>query len=70
MNYKDLNIAGEPVTGEFTFHGETISVRSWLPTAAKIEFIQSVVSHAMNPAQDTFSPVIISVFATFAYIKK
>ena len=40
MNYKDLNIAVEPVKGEFTFHGETISVRSWLPTAAKIEFIQ------------------------------
>lgn len=69
MNYKDLNIAVEPVKGEFTFHGETISVRSWLPTAAKIEFIQFVVSHAMNPDQGTFSPVITSVFETIAYIK-
>ena len=53
MNFKDLNIAVEPVKGEFTFHGETISVRSWLPTAAKIEFIQFVVSHAMNPDHGT-----------------
>ena len=28
MNFKDLNIAVEPVKGEFTFHGKTISVRS------------------------------------------
>ena len=69
MNFKDLNIAVEPVKGEFTFHGETISVRSWLPTAAKIEFIQFVVSHAMNPDHGTFSPVITSVFETIAYIK-
>ena len=69
MNFKDLNIAVEPVKGEFTFHGETISVRSWLPTDAKIEFIQFVVSHAMNPDHGTFSPVITSVFETIAYIK-
>lgn len=69
MNFKDLNIAVEPVKGEFTYHGKTVSVRSWLPTAAKIEFIQFVVGHAMNPDHGTFSPVITSVFETIAYIK-
>ena len=69
MNYKDLNIAVEPVKGEFTFHGETISVRSWLPTAAKIEFIQFVIGHTMNPDHGTFSPAVIDCFETIAYIK-
>ena len=69
MNFKDLNIAVEPAKSEVTYHGETISVRSWLPTDAKIEFIQFVVSHAMNPDHGTFSPVITSVFETIAYIK-
>ena len=69
MNFKDLNIAVEPVKGEFTFHGKTISVRSWLPTAEKIEFIQFVVGHAMSSDDGTFSPVITSVFETIAYIK-
>ena len=69
MNFKDLNIAVEPVKGEFTFHGETISVRSWLPTAAKIEFIQFVIGHAMNPDHGTFSPAVVECFETIAYIK-
>ena len=69
MNFKDLNIAVEPVKGEFTFHGETISVRSWLPTAAKIEFIQFVIGHTMNPDHGTFSPAVIDCFETIAYIK-
>ena len=69
MNFKDLNIAVEPVKGEFTFHGETISVRSWLPTATKIEFIQFVIGHAMNPDHGTFSPAVVDCFETIAYIK-
>ena len=69
MNFKDLNIAVDPAKSEFTFNGETISVRSWLPTATKIEFIQFVVGHAMNPDHGTFSPAITSVFETIAYIK-
>lgn len=69
MNFKDLNITVEPVKSEITYHGETITMRSWLPTAAKIEFIQFVVGHAMNPDHGTFSPVITSVFETIAYIK-
>ena len=69
MDYKDLNIVVEPVKGEFTFHGETISVRSWLPTATKIEFIQFVIGHAMNPDHGTFSPAVVDCFETIAYIK-
>ncbi len=69
MNFKDLNIAVEPVKGELEFMGEQILVRSWLPTAEKIEFIQFVVGHAMNPDHGTFSPVITSAFETIAYIK-
>lgn len=69
MNFKDLGIVVEPDAAETTFNGETISVWNWLPTAAKIEFIQFVVGHAMNPDHGTFSPVITSVFETIAYIK-
>lgn len=69
MNFKDFGIAVEPDKTEATFNGETFSVRNWLPTAAKIEFIQFVVGHAMNPDHGTFSPVITSAFETIAYIK-
>lgn len=69
MNFKDFNIAVEPACGEVEFNGKTVSVRSWLPAAAKIEFIQFVVGHAMNPDHGTFSPVITSVFEIIAYIK-
>ena len=69
MNYKDFNIAVKPDVFSVDFKDKTFSVRSWLSTAAKIEFIQFVVSHAMNPDHGTFSPVITSVFETIAYIK-
>ena len=69
MNYKDLGIVVEPEMSKISFNGETFSVRSWLPTAAKIEFIQFVIGHATNPDYGTFSPVITSVFETIAYIK-
>ena len=69
MNYKDLNIAVEPNVIPIKFKDKTISVRSWLPTAAKIEFIQFVIGHAMNPDHGTFSPAVINCFETIAYIK-
>lgn len=69
MNFKDFNIAVGPDMTPVTFKDKTFSVRSWLPTVTKIEFIQFVVSHAMNPDHGTFSPVITSVFETIAYIK-
>ena len=69
MNYKDFNITVKPDAFSVDFKDKTFSVRSWLPTDAKIEFIQFVVSHAMNPDHGTFSPVITSAFDTIAYIK-
>lgn len=69
MNFKDFNITVGPDMIPVTFKDKTFSVRSWLPTAAKIEFIQFVIGHAMNPDHGTFSPVITSVFETIAYIK-
>ena len=69
MNYKDFNIAVKPDAFSVDFKDKTFSVRSWLSTAAKIEFIQFVIGHAMNPDHGTFSPVITSVFETIAYIK-
>lgn len=69
MNYKDFNIAVEPDMIPVEFNGKTITVRSWLPTAAKIEFIQFVVSHAMNPDHGTFSPAVVECFETIACIK-
>ena len=69
MNYKDFNIAVEPDMIPVEFNGKTISVRSWLPTAAKIEFIQFVVSHAMHPDLGTFSPAVVECFETIACIK-
>lgn len=69
MNFKDLNIAVGPDMIPVTFKDKTISVRSWLPTAAKIEFIQFVIGHAMNPDHGTFSPAIVECFETIACIK-
>ena len=69
MNYKDFNIAVEPDMIPVKFNDKTIAVRSWLPTAAKIEFIQFVVSHAMHPDIGTFSPAIVECFETIACIK-
>ena len=69
MNYKDLNIAVEPNVIPIKFKDKTISVRSWLPTATKIEFIQFVIGHAMNPDHGTFSPAVVDCFETIAYIK-
>ena len=69
MNYKDLNIAVKPDVFPMEFKDKTFSVRSWLPTAAKIEFIQFVISHAMNPDHGTFSPAVVECFETIAYIK-
>lgn len=69
MNYKDFNIEVMPGNTEIIFKGKTVNVRSWLPTAMKVEFIQFVVSHAMNPDYGTFSPVITDAFETIAYIK-
>ena len=69
MNYKDFNIAVKPDMIPVKFNDKTISVRSWLPTAAKIEFIQFVIGHTMNPDHGTFSPAVIDCFETIAYIK-
>ena len=69
MNFKDLNIAVGPDMIPVTFKDKTISVQSWLPTAAKIEFIQFVIGHAMNPDHGTFSPAIVECFETIACIK-
>lgn len=69
MNFKDLNIAVGPDMIPVTFKDKTISVRSWLPTAAKIELIQFVIGHAMNPDHGTFSPAIVECFETIACIK-
>lgn len=69
MNFKDLNIAVGPDMIPVTFKDKMISVRSWLPTAAKIEFIQFVIGHAMNPDHGTFSPAIVECFETIACIK-
>ena len=69
MNYKDFNIAVKPDVFSVEFKDKTFSVRSWLPTAAKIEFIQFVIGHAMNPDHGTFSPAVIDCFETIAYIK-
>ena len=69
MNYKDLNIAVKPDVISVNFKDKTFSVRSWLPTAVKIEFIQFVIGHAMNPDHGTFSPAVIDCFETIAYIK-
>ena len=69
MNFKDLNIAVEPNVIPIKFKDKTISVWSWLPTATKIEFIQFVIGHAMNPDHGTFSPAVVDCFETIAYIK-
>ena len=69
MNYKDFNIAVKPDVFSVEFKNKTFSVRSWLPTAAKIEFIQFVIGHTMNPDHGTFSPAVIDCFETIAYIK-
>ena len=69
MNYKDFNIAVEPNVIPIKFKDKTISVRSWLPTAAKIELIQFVIGHVMNPDHGTFSPAVVECFETIAYIK-
>ena len=69
MNYKDFNITVKPDVFSVDFKDKTFSVRSWLPTAAKIEFIQFVISHAMNPDHGTFSPAVVECFETIAYIK-
>ena len=69
MNYKDFNIAVKPDVFSVDFKDKTVSVRSWLSTAAKIEFIQFVISHAMNPDHGTFSPAVVECFETIAYIK-
>ena len=69
MNYKDFNIAVKPDAFSVDFKDKTFSVRSWLSTAAKIEFIQFVIGHAMNPDHGTFSPAVVGCFETIAYIK-
>ena len=69
MNYKDFNIAVKPDVFSVDFKDKTVSVRSWLSTAAKIEFIQFVIGHAMNPDHGTFSPAVVECFETIAYIK-
>lgn len=69
MNFKDFNITVGPDMIPVTFKDKTFSVRSWLPTAAKIEFIQFVIGHAMNPDHGTFSPAVVECFEIIAYIK-
>ena len=69
MNYKDFNIAVKPDVFSVDFKDKTFSVRSWLSTAEKIEFIQFVIGHAMNPDHGTFSPAVVECFETIAYIK-
>ena len=69
MNYRDFNIVVKSDAIPVKFKDKTISVRSWLSTAEKIEFIQFVISHAMNPDHGTFSPAVIDCFETIAYIK-
>ena len=69
MNYKDFNIAVKPDVFSVDFKDKTFSVRSCLSAAAKLEFIQFVIGHAMNPDHGTFSPAVVECFETIAYIK-